>query len=164
MAAWLIGIAGLSAAFGFELPKVTPDKGAPYRFGQHYDYDNAGSSWNYERVYRHPGHRHYFSRWYCHYGQQPKIFIKKWSYPYRKHSDYFFEKYDHYPGRGYSRHKARIYSQQKSATKGYSPQKIIHLRDRITNHSFNPTRSFNRGPTSQGRESKPDIWVCLPSQ
>jgi hypothetical protein len=56
MAAWLIGIAGLSAAFGFELPKVTPDKGAPYRFGQHYDYDNAGSSWNYERVYRHPGH------------------------------------------------------------------------------------------------------------
>ena len=52
MVAWLIGIASIGAAFGFELPKVTPDKGAPYRFGHHYDYDNAGSSWNHERVYR----------------------------------------------------------------------------------------------------------------
>ena len=143
--ACLIGIIGHSTAFGFELPTVKPDRGEPYSFGHHYDYDNAGSSWNYERVYRDPGNRHHYNRWYYHYGHIPKITIKKRSYPYKKHSNYFFEKYGHYPGRGYSRHKARIHSQHKYEPRGDIHRKFIQLRDRIPSHRFNHTRPFNRG-------------------
>jgi len=128
IAAWLIGVAGLSAAFGFELPKVTPDKGAPYRFGHHYDYDNAGSSWNHERVYRDPGLRHHYSRWYYHYGHKPK--------PYKKHRSYPYKTYSYSPGLEYSRHKY--------TPKGDFLQNFIQLRDRIPSHSFKHTRSYNR--------------------
>ena len=144
IAAWLIGIAGLSAAYGFELPKVTPDKGAPYRFGHHYDYDNAGSSWNHERVYRPPGHRNHYSRWYYHYGHKPKPYKKHRSYPFKKYSDSSYGKYGYPPGRGYSRHKAHSFSRHKYAPKGYFHRKFIQLRDRIPSHSFKRTRSFNR--------------------
>ena len=144
LAACMIGIAGLSTAFGFELPKVTPDKGTPYRFGHHYDYDNAGSSWNQERVYRNPGNRHHYSRWYYHYGPTSNPSIKHRSYPYKKHNNYAYKKSGYNPGRGYSKHKTRIHSQHKYAPKGYTHRKFIQLRDRIPSHRFNHTRSFNR--------------------
>jgi hypothetical protein len=144
MAAWFIGIAGIGAAVGFELPKVTPDKGAPYRFGHHYDYDNAGSSWNHEMVYRHPEHRHDYSRWYYHYGYQPKPYTKQRSYPFKKDSYSSDKMYGDSPGLGYSRHKAHIYRQHQSTPKGDTHRKFIQLRDRIPNHSFRHTRSFNR--------------------
>jgi hypothetical protein len=144
MAAWLIGTAGLSAAFGLEFPKVTPDRGAPYRFGHHYDYDNAGSSWNHERVYQEPGNRHRYSRWYYHYGHKPKPYTKQRSYPFKKDGYYILEKYDHNPSRGYSRHKTRIHSQHRYAPKGDSHRNFIQLRDRIPHHSFRHLRPFNR--------------------
>jgi hypothetical protein len=140
MAACLIGMAGLSAAFGFELPKVTPDKGAPYSFGHHYDYDNAGSSWNHEGVYQHPGNQDHYSRWYYHYGHQPK----QRSYPFKKYGYSSNEKYGHNPGSGYSRHKAHIYRRHKYTPKGHTHRKFIQLRDRIPSSSFRHTRSFNR--------------------
>ena len=142
--AWLISIAGLSAAFGFDLPKLAPDKGSPYRFGHHYDYDNAGSNWNHERVYRHPGHRHHYSRWYYHYGQEPHSNKKHRPYPYNKYSYYPYKKYGHYPSLGYSRHKALIYSRDKYAPQGYTHRNHIQLRDRIPSHGFNRTRPFHR--------------------
>ena len=142
--AWLISIAGLSAAFGFDLPKVAPDKGSPYRFGHHYDYDNAGSNWNHERVYRHPGHRHHYSRWYYHYGQKPKPYKKHHSYPYKKYSNYSYEKYGYYSGRGYSRNKAHNFSRHKYTPKGYTHRKFIQLRDRIPSSSFRPLGPLNR--------------------
>ena len=145
IAAWLIGIAGLSAAFGFELPKVTPDKGAPYRFGHHYDYDNAGSSWNHERVYRHPGNQNHYSQWYYHYGHKPMPYKKHRSYPYKKYSDSSYEKYGYSPDHRYSRHKAYRFSRPKYTPKGYSHRKFIQLRDRIPSSSFRHTRPFNRG-------------------
>ena len=140
MAAWSVGLAGLTAAFGFDLPKATPDKGTPYSFGHHYDYDNAGSDWNHERVNRHPGYRHHYSRWYYHYGHKPQ--------PYKKHRYYPYEKYGYYPSFGY-RNKTHIYSRHtygtnKYAPKGYTDQKHMQLRDRIPSHGFNHTRSFNR--------------------
>ena len=144
VAAWLISLAGLSAAFGFELPKVTPDKGSPYRFGHHYDYDNAGSNWNHGKAYRHPGDRHHYSRWYYHYGHEPYPYIKHRSYPYRKHRYSAYKKHGLYPGIGF-RNKTHIYSRHKYAPKGYTHRKHIQLRDRIPRHSFKHTRSFNRG-------------------
>lgn len=144
IAAWLIGIAGLSAAFGFELPKVTPDKGAPYRFGHHYDYDNAGSSWNHERVYRQPGNQDHYSRWYYHYGHQPKPYTKQRSYLFKKNGYFSDEKYGGYRGRGYSRHKAHIYRRHQYTPKGDTYRKFIKLRDRIPSSSFRHTRPLNR--------------------
>ena len=57
---------GLTPIFGFDLLKntITPDKGATYSFGVHYRYDNAGSSWDHDRVYRLIGyHHHQISEW-----------------------------------------------------------------------------------------------------
>ena len=144
IAGWMIGIAGLSAAFGFELPKVMPDKGEPYRFGHHYDYDNAGSSWNHERVYRHPGNQDHFRRWYYHYGHKPKPYKKQRSYPFKKDGYSSHEKYGDFPGRVYSRHKAHIFNRHQYTPKGDNYRKFIQLRDRIPSHSFKHTRSFNR--------------------
>jgi len=132
--AWLFSLAGLSAAFGFDLPKVTPDKGSPYSFGHHYDYDNAGSNWNHERVYRHPEQRRHFNRWYYHYGHKRHLHQKQRAYPYKK--------YGYYPSIGYSRQKTHIYSRPKYAPKDHTHRKPIHLRNRIPNHGLNPTRSF----------------------
>jgi len=150
IAASLIILSGPNAAFGFDLPKVAPDKGSPYRFGHHYDYDNAGSNWNHERVYRHPGHRNHYSRWYYHYGHKPHHYKKYRYYPYEKYNYYPHKKHGYYPGIGYDRHKAHIYSRHKYgphkyAPKGYTHRKHIQLRDRIPSHSFKHTRSFNRG-------------------
>ena len=143
IAASLINLAGLSAAFGFDLPKVTPDKGTPYSFGHHYDYDNAGSNWNHERVYRHPGYRHHYSRWYYHYGHKPYPYKKHRSYPYGKHSYSSYKKHGYYPGLGY-RNNDHIYSRHTYGAESYSDRKHIQLRDRIPSHGFNHTRSFNR--------------------
>ena len=143
--ACFVSITGLGDAIGFETPTVTSEKRAPYSFGHQYDYDSAGSSWNYERVYREPGNRHHHNRWYYQYGHKPKTSIKNRSHSYKKHSNFFFEKYGHYPGRGYSRHKARIHNQPKYAPKGDTHRKFIQLRDRIPSHRFNHTRPFNRG-------------------
>ena len=131
IAAWLIGIAGPDAAFGFELPKVAPDKGAPYRFGHYYDYDNAGSSWNHDRVYRRPGHRHHYSRWYYHYGHHPRPYPKQRSYPFKKDSYSSDKKHGDCPGLGYSWHKAYIFNRHQYAPKGDTHRKFIQLRDRI---------------------------------
>ena len=141
IAAALFVLTELGAAFGFDLPKVAPDKGSSYSFGHHYDYDSAGSSWNHERAYRHPGQRKHFSRWYYHYGHKRHLYQKQRSYPYKK--------YGYYPSRGYSRHKAHIYSRHKNvpnkyAPKGYSHRKLVHPRTRVPSHGFNHTRSFNR--------------------
>ena len=143
IAALWIGLAGLSAASGFTLPTVTPDKGSPYSFGHHYDYDNAGSYWNHERAYRHPGHRHHYSRWYYHYGHKPQAYKKHRDYPYTEYRYYPYEKHGHYPSLGY-RNKTHIYSRQKNIPNGYAHRKHIQLRDRIPSQSFNHTRSFNR--------------------
>lgn len=123
----LIILTGLSPAFGFVLPRTNPDKGSPYGFGYHYDYDNAGSSWDHERVYRHFGYRNHYNRWYYHYGHIPQH--------YNKHRYYLS------PG---DRHKAHIYSRHKYAPKNYSHQKHIQLRDRIPRHTFQQTRPFQR--------------------
>ncbi len=144
MAACFVCITVLSAAHGFELPSVTTEKRTPYSFGHHYDYDSAGSSWNYERVYRDPGNRHHYSRWYYHYGHKPKPSTKSRSESYKKHSNFFFEKYGHYPGRGYSRHKAHIHSKHRYGHKGDIHRKFIQLDDRIPHHRFNHARPFNR--------------------
>ena len=143
IAASLIVLSGLSAALGFNLPKITPDKGSPYSFGHHYDYNNAGSNWNLDRVYRYPGHRHRYSRWYYHYGHQPQPFKEHRYYPYGKYS-YPHKKHGYYPGIGFGRHKAHIYSRHKYAPKGYAHRKHIQLKNRIPSHSFKHTGSFNR--------------------
>ncbi len=140
IAAALIALTELCAAFGFDLPKVTPDKGSPYSFGHHYDYDSAGSNWNHKRVYRHPEQRQHFSRWYYHYGHRRHLYKKQRSYPYKK--------YGYYPSIGYSRHKAHIYSRHKYVPNKYAPKgdthrKVVHLRNRIPSHGFNHTRSSN---------------------
>ena len=134
IAAALISIAGPSAAFGFDLPKVMPDKGSPYSFGHHYDYDNSGSIWNHERVYRYPEQRRHFNRWYYHYDHKRRLYEKQRSYPYKK--------YGYYPSIGYSRQKAHIYSRPKYAPKDYTHRKPVHLRNRIPSHGLNQTRSF----------------------
>ena len=134
IAAALISIAGLGAAFGFDLPKVMPDKGSPYSFGHHYDYDNSGSIWNHERVYRYPEQRRHFNRWYYHYDHKRRPYEKQRSYPYKK--------YGYYPSIGYSRQKAHIYSRPKYAPKDYTHRKPVHLRNRIPSHGLNQTRSF----------------------
>lgn len=123
----LIILAGLSPAFGFVLPRTNPDKGSLYGFGYHYDYDNAESSWDHERVYRHSGYRHHYNRWYYHYDHKPL----------------YYNKHRHYPSPG-DRHKAHIYSRHKYAPKNYSQRKHIQLRDRIPRHSFQYTRPFHR--------------------
>jgi hypothetical protein len=132
MAVWWIGIAAIGAAFGFELPKVTPDKGAPYRFGHHYDYDNAGSSWNHERVYRPPGHRHHYSRWYYHYGHKPNPYKKQRSYPYKKYSGTSYEKYGYYPDHRKSRFKAHSFSRPKYTPKRLFPTKFYPIKRSYT--------------------------------
>ena len=144
IAAALFVLTELGAAFGFDLPKIAPDKGSPYSFGHHYEYDSAGSDWNHERVYRHPEQRQHFNRWYYHYGHKPKPYKKHRSYPYKKYSDSSYDKYGYYPGLGYSRHKAHGFSRHQYSPKGYSHRKFIQLRDRIPSHSFKHTRSFNR--------------------
>ena len=141
IAAALISLTAPGAAFGFDLPKATPDKGSAYSFGHHYDYDSAGSNWNHERVYRHPEQRQHFSRWYYHYGHKRHLYQKQRSYPYKK--------YGYYPSIGYSRHKAHIYSRHKFVPNRYAPKgdthrKLTHPRNRIPSHGFNHTRSFNR--------------------
>ena len=123
----LIILTGLSPAFGFVLPRTNPDKGSPYGFGYQYDYDNAGSSWDHERVYRHSGYRNHYNRWYYHYGHIPQ----------------HYNKHRYYPSPG-DRHKAHIYSRHKYAPKNYSHQKHIQLRDRIPRHTFQQTRPFHR--------------------
>ena len=123
----LIILTGLSPTFGFVLPRTNPDKGSPYGFGYQYDYDNAGSSWDHESVYRHFGYRNHYNRWYYHYGHIPQH--------YNKHRYYLS------PG---DRHKAHIYSRHKYAPKNYSHQKHIQLRDRIPRHTFQQTRPFHR--------------------
>ena len=123
----LIILTGLSPVFGFVLPRINPDKGSPYGFGYHYDYDNAGATWDHERIYRHPGHRPHYNRWYYHYGHKPQ--------PYNKHR--------YYPSHG-DRHKAHIYSRHKYAPKNYIHRKHIQLRDRIPRHSFRYTKPFHR--------------------
>lgn len=137
----LISLTAPGAAFGFDLPKVESDKGSPYSFGHHYDYDNAGSNWNHQRAYRHPEQRQHFSRWYYHYGHKRHLYQKQRAYPYKK--------YGYYPSIGYSRHKAHIYSRHKYvpnkyAPKGYTQRNLIHHRNRVPSHGFNHTRSFNR--------------------
>ena len=142
IAAWLVGLAGLTAAFGFDLPKVAPDKGSPYRFGHHYDYDNAGSNWNHERAYRDPGDRHHYSRWYYHYGHNSNPYKKHRPYPYRKYSYSAYEKHGLYPGFGY-RDKDHIYSRHTYGPKSYTHRNHLQLRDHIPSHSFNHTRPFH---------------------
>ena len=141
IAAALFVLTELGAAFGFDLPKIAPDKGSPYSFGHHYEYDSAGSDWNHERVYRHPEQRQHFNRWYYHYGHKRHLYQKQRSYPYKK--------YGYYPSIGYSRHKAHIYSRHKYvpnkyAPKGYTHRKFIKLKDRIPSSSFRHTRPLNR--------------------
>lgn len=123
----LIILTGLSPAFGFVLPRTNPDKGSSYGFGYHYDYDNAGSNWNHERVSRHSGHRHHYSRWYYHYDRKPQ----------------HYNKHRYYPSHG-DRHKAHLYSRHKYTPKNYSQRKHIQLGDRIPRHSFQHTRPFHR--------------------
>ena len=141
IAAWLISLAGLNTAFAFTLPKVTPDKGSPYGFGNHYVYDNAGSNWNHERAYRPPGHRQHYSRWYYHYGDNPNSYKEHRTYPYRKHRYSSYNRYGDYPGLG-ARNKDHIYSRHTPGSKGYTQRKHIRLRDRIPSHGFNHTKSF----------------------
>ena len=123
----LIILMGLRPAFGFVLSQTSSDKGSPYGFGYHYDYDNAGSSWDHERVYRHSGYRDHYNRWYYHYGHKPQ----------------HYNTYRYYSSPG-ARPKAHIYSRYKYAPKNYSQRKPIQLRDRIPRPSFQYTRPFHR--------------------
>ena len=132
LAGSLIILSGLSPAFGFVLPRTKPAKGSPYGFGYHYDYDNAGSSWDHERVDRHSGYRHHYNRWYYHYGQRTQN--------YNKHRHYLN------PG---DRYKDHIYSRHKYNSKNYIHRKHIQLKDRIPRHSFRHTKAFHRVRTGR---------------
>lgn len=123
---WII-LFVLGPASGFVLPRIDPVKGSSYGFGYHYDYNNAGSSWDHKRAYRHSQHRLNFNRWYYHYGHKPQQYYK----------------YKYYPGPG-DRHRSPVYSRHKYSPKKYSYRKPAQLRDRIPRQSFRHSRSFNR--------------------
>lgn len=123
----LIMLLAISAAFGFVLPRVEREKGTQYGFGYHYDYDNAGSSWNHERVRPHTDHRHLHDRWYYHYGRQPQYNCKQRNYA--------------SPGDG---RKSNIYNRHKYNPDNDIRRRHIQFRDRIPGHRFQHTMPSHR--------------------
>ena len=125
----LLIIAGQSPVSGFELPKITPDRGTTYNFGYHYIYDNAGSYWDYERVYVDSGNQNsHYDRWYYHYGRKPEA----------------SDKQRNYPGSPY-RKDLEVYSHgNEKSSKGFTHRKPYQLRDRIPSRGFPHTMPYNR--------------------
>ena len=134
--------AGLTAAYGFTLPKLMPDKGATYSFGNQYDYDNAGSKWNHDKAYRHPGYRNHYDRWYYHYGKKRHNQYGKIRHHHYGKKRHPVRDYHYSPSYGY-RQKSYNYSRYQYKPKNYIHRKHIHLRNRIPSHSFSHTRPLH---------------------
>jgi hypothetical protein len=138
----LLILTGLTAAFGFTLPKVKADRGATYSFGNQYNYDNAGSKWNHDRAYQHPGFQNHHNRWYYHYGRKRHDNYGKMRHRHYGKKRHHFGKYQYAPGLGYWK-KTHPYSRYQYNPKNHIHRKHIHPRNRIPSHSFSQTRPLN---------------------
>ena len=138
----LLLLTGLTTAFGFTLPKVKPDRGATYGFGNQYTYDNAGSRWNHDRAYQHPGYQNHYNRWYYHYDRKRHDNYGKIRHHHYGKKRHPFGNHHDSTGLGY-RKKTHPYSRFQYNQSNNILRKHIHLRNRIPNHSFSHKRPLS---------------------